>query len=96
MLIGIIDHFLVESFYKELNQKTIKRIENWRPVCTKMQNKWLEASEIIIYFEKAEAFDRGLNLNDRLRSANWPTITQTILVLLGFTLEILYILIQLL
>lgn len=96
MILGIIDHFIVESFYKENNIKSIKKIENWQPVCVKLQNKWLEPSEIINHFENAESFDKGMSINEQLRSADWPTIAQTITVLLGFTLEIIYIFVQLL
>lgn len=90
ILLGIINQFITEDFYRKAREKNTRRIENWNPVVVKFQNKWIEASEVVNTFEHAAGVDEGLNLNQKLRSPDWPIITQTSTVLLGFLLEIAY------
>jgi len=92
LIFGIINFFTEKSFYVENNEKEIKRINNWSSILNKMRNEKTQLIEIFIDVEKAQSHDRELDLNNKLKSAEWPTQAQVVTVMLGFVIEIIYLL----
>lgn len=92
MILGLINHFIEAKFWRDSSQKYFKNMQNWDTVKTKSQ----DPTHIPIEeFEKCVSFQEGLFFNSKQHTDTTVQTLQIITALVGFTLEVIYILIKL-